>query len=113
MSKTRRVLIVGLLGNQVELVRRAYLRRLELRFLRSTDSMIRSGQLAAHCDVTVAMIGWLDHVHAGVLSKHAQHYVRIPSGMTSLRRTLDALAGAELQSDRPGSGPALGKQVLM
>lgn len=93
-DKKPTVLVVGLKGSQMEIVKRAQGHRLDLRFIGATDSLEHLKHMAKQVDVAVSMVGFVNHSHTEILGDLAKRqqlkkHILNPGGITKLKRLLD------------------------
>src|SRR6185312_5227914 len=89
------VLIVGLRGAQMEIVKAEFGARLDLRFHGADESKDALKAKAASADVTVGFTDFMSHSIEAVAQARSPNYIRSGGGMTSLRSTLENLCREE------------------
>jgi hypothetical protein len=88
-SKKLRIMVLGLLGNQQEEIRREFGKEIELRFIDTDATRNASSWKGAigGMDYVIAMIKWMPHVATNILSSH-KGYIPINGGLSDLSNRL-------------------------
>lgn len=89
-----KVLIIGLLNEQVHIINNEYEEMLDLRFIKSNDGISQTG-LIEKCrdmDVVMVMIKFVGHGEDRTAKQVAKRYIPIHGGMSSLKDVLDDVA---------------------
>jgi ribosomal protein L12E/L44/L45/RPP1/RPP2 len=89
VKRQRKILIVGLRGDQEQIIKTAYKDKFDLRFLtqEATSKMMREN--SANVDTTYGMVGFMHHSVDGTLNKVAKEYKRVNGTLGELKRMLD------------------------
>lgn len=92
--RQKSVLVVGLRGSQMELMKAEFGKRLDLRFHGANDSKDALRQRAASADVTIGFTDFLSHAAEATIKSRSPNYVRSGGGLSSLRSTLERVCQA-------------------
>lgn len=90
-----RVLVAGLIAQQITEVRAIYTGRLDLRFWTTDQKVSDLPGMAQGCDVVVGCVGFMPHVADKAIQKTGVKYLRNSNGVATVRRLLDAEFGFE------------------
>lgn len=87
--RKRRVMIVGLLPAQQDLISKEFGRELDLRFVTSSAQVSnRAKELSSRSDVAVLMTKFVNHSAEDTIKAGGIRMIRVSGGMSSLRDTL-------------------------
>lgn len=93
-----RVLVAGLLPNQIKKVQEHFAGRVNLRFWKSSDSGAMLRKQIPGIDAAVGMVGFMGHSADHTLSARAPTYLRASGGVTSVKHQIEkALKMLELE----------------
>lgn len=86
------VLIVGLKGSQVEIIRQRFQKQMDLRFCSSDESKDQLRAQAGAADVSVLFTDFISHSHQDIVKARAKRYVLAGGGMTRLAEALQKIS---------------------
>lgn len=86
--RLKRVLVMGLIPNQIQEVANEFKGALDMRFWRTDQSANLLKSLSKQVDQTVIMTDFIAHSHEGLIKNSGVPYVRQPGGITKLKDTL-------------------------